>query len=57
MSNDLLDGGINPGMYEYFILYINNLEKEFYLNNYHNIIEYLVKVMKSTIAEQIFGKK
>ncbi|MCJ7553434.1 MAG: hypothetical protein MUO34_06060 [Ignavibacteriaceae bacterium] len=56
MSKDLLDGGINPGMYEYFTVHIKDLKKEFYLNNYHNIIEYLVKVMKTTVAEQIQEK-
>ncbi len=57
MSKDLLDGGINPGMYEYFTVHMKDLKKEFYLNNYHNIIEYLVKVMKTTIWEQMKSKK
>lgn len=53
MSVDLLDGGISPGMYEYVIPYIKNLKKEDFLLKYHNILEYLVKVMKNTIAERL----
>ncbi len=53
MSNDLLDGGISPGMYEYLTVYMKDLDKDQYLTNYHNIIEYLIKVMKNTIAEKI----
>lgn len=53
MSNDLLDGGISPGMYEYLTVYMKELDKDQYLTNYHNILEYLVKVMKNTIAEKI----
>lgn len=53
MSNDLLDGGISPGMYNYLAIYMNNLEKEYYLQKYNNILEYLVKVMKSSIAEKL----
>jgi hypothetical protein len=53
MSKDLLDGGISPGMYEYLTVYMKNLNKDTYLSKYHNILEYLVKVMKNTIAEKL----
>lgn len=53
MSMDLLDGGINPGMYEYLTLHMKGIDKNTYLSKYHNILEYLVKVMKNTIAEKI----
>lgn len=53
MSDDLLDGGISPGMYNYLTVYMNNLDKEFYLQKYHNILEYLVKTMKLVIAEKL----
>lgn len=55
MSNDLLDGGISSGMHNYLSVYMNELEKEIYLQKYHNILEYLVKVMKTSIAEKIKG--
>lgn len=53
MSIDLLDGGINPGMYDYLKVYMSDLEKDIYREKYHNIMEYLTKVMKNTIAEKI----
>lgn len=53
MSIDLLNGGINPGMYEYLTPYMLELDKQQYLTKYHNILEYLVKVMKSTIAQNL----
>lgn len=53
MSKDLLNGGINPGMYEYLTVYMEDLDKVQYLTKYHNILEYLVKVMKNTIAEKL----
>lgn len=51
MSADLLNGGINPGMFEYLNVYMHELDKNIYLAKYHNILEYLVKVMKNTIAQ------
>lgn len=57
MSKDLLDGGISPGMYEYVTPYLKNLKKEDFLLKYHNILEYLVKVMKNTIAEKLEKEK
>lgn len=53
MSNDLLNGGINPGMYEYLTVYMKDLDKTQYLTKYHNILEYLVRVMKNTIAVKL----
>lgn len=50
MSIDLLDGGINPGMFEYLNVYMPELDKNLYLIKYQSILEYLVKVMKNTIA-------
>jgi hypothetical protein len=40
-------------MYEYLTVYMKNLDKDTYLSKYHNILEYLVKVMKNTIAEKL----
>ncbi len=53
MAEDLKDGGLNPGLYDYLKTYKNNLTREFYQNNYHNILEYLLKVMRNTIAENL----
>lgn len=51
MANDLKDGGINPGLYDYLSIYISGLSKEIYQERYHNILEYLLKIMKKIIAE------
>ena len=53
ISEDLKDGGINPGLHAYLEKYIEGLSKEYYTKNYHSILEYLVKIMKHTIAEEI----
>jgi len=50
MANDLSDGGINPGLDKYLSPYIFELIEEDYQAKYHNILEYLLKVMKNNIA-------
>jgi hypothetical protein len=57
LCEDLKNGGINPGLYYYLQPHINNLTKEFYQETYHNILEYLFKITKSTIAENLIEKK
>jgi hypothetical protein len=57
MCEDLMDGGINPGLFNYLSPYIKDLNNEMYKEKYHNIIEYLLKSTKSTIAENILEKK
>lgn len=53
MSVDLCNGGISPGLYGYLSRHIPNLSEENYKEKYHNILEYLLKVMKSKIAEKL----
>lgn len=53
IAKDLKDGGINRGLFEYFKQHANNLDKKNYQEKYHNILEYLVKVMKNHIKEKI----
>jgi len=57
MCEDLMNGGINPGLYNYLSPYMKDLNNEMYKQNYHNIIEYLLKSTKAHIAENISGKK
>ena len=57
ISEDMKNGGINPGLYEYLSPYINDLSKEAYKDNYHNILEYLIKVTKGVIADNLKEKK
>ena len=56
ISADLKNGGIKPGLYDYLSPYIKDLSKEAYKDNYHNILEYLVRVTKSVIADNLKEK-
>lgn len=57
MATDLLDGGINPGLFSYLKPYILDLNENDYKDKYHNILEYLLKVMKNKIADQLLLKE
>jgi len=50
---DMRDGGINPGLHKYLMQSIDNLCFEEYKTKYQNIFEYLFKVLKKEIAEQL----
>ncbi|MCK6606412.1 MAG: hypothetical protein L6Q59_16065 [Ignavibacteriaceae bacterium] len=53
LSIDLLNGGINPGLYEYLLPYEPELTKDQYHQRYRNIFEYLFKSLKSDIAQSL----
>jgi len=53
MADDLKNGGIKHGLFEYLDPYTENLSRENYHSKYQNIIEYLLKVMKSTISKHL----
>ncbi len=53
MVNDLRDGGINPGLYEYLKPHFNSLSKQVYLEKYHNIFEYMAKTLKSKLVSEM----
>jgi hypothetical protein len=57
MALDLSNGGVSPGLYSYLFPHIKGLSEIDYKEKYHNILEYLLKVMKSTIAEELLGKR
>lgn len=50
---DLRDGGINKGLYKYFIQNYDGLSKEVFEEKYQNKLEYLLKILKTKIAEQL----
>ena len=52
MAEDLSNGGLSPGLYNYLKIYIAGLTKSEYNSKYHNILEYLLKVMKAAIAQK-----
>ncbi len=53
MAEDLSNGGLSPGLYNYLRIYMTGLDKTEYDSKYHNILEYLLKVMKASIARKI----
>lgn len=50
---DLKDGGINPGLHKYFIEQFKDISFEEYRCKYQNTLEYLFKVLKKEIADQL----
>lgn len=53
MAEDLKDGGVNPGIYKYLSANFPGLDEECYKQKYHNILEYLLKLLKKDIADQL----
>ncbi|MDP4175289.1 MAG: hypothetical protein Q8933_15045 [Bacteroidota bacterium] len=53
LAEDIKDGGIHPGLYEYLCAHMDNLNKDEYKEKYHNFLEYLYKVIKTSIAAQL----
>lgn len=50
---DLKDGGINPGLHKYFMEQFKGISFEEYRCKYQNTLEYLFKVLKKEIADQL----
>ncbi|BDQ03803.1 hypothetical protein [Ignavibacterium sp.] len=50
---DLKNGGVNPGLHKYFLLNYANLTFEEYKLRYQNILEYLFKLLKQYIVEEL----
>jgi len=53
ISHDIKDGGVNPGLYKYLLAHFQCLDEETYKQKYHNILEYLLKVLKQNIADEL----
>lgn len=56
ISEDLKDGGMNPGLYKYLQPHMIEISENDYQNKYHNILEYLLKIMKRKITEHLNDK-
>ena len=50
---DLRNGGIHGGMYDYFVNHLPKLSKEEFKIRFQNIIDYLYKLMKGSIAAKL----
>uniref|UniRef100_A0A832DND3 Uncharacterized protein n=1 Tax=Ignavibacterium album TaxID=591197 RepID=A0A832DND3_9BACT len=50
---DLRDGGMNKGLYKYFILNCDGLSMDVFQEKYQNKLEYLVRILKANIADEL----
>ena len=50
---DLKNGGIKPGLFEYLKFNMPELERDLFHMRYQNILEYLLKIMKKRVAEEL----
>ncbi|MDT3697622.1 MAG: hypothetical protein ROY99_14655 [Ignavibacterium sp.] len=50
---DMQDGGINVGLHKYLMEQMTNLSFDEYKNKYQNTFEYLYKILKKEIAEEL----
>jgi len=51
IAEDLRNGGVSPGLHRYLQVHSKELSKEEYRQKYHNILEYLLKLMKNKVGE------
>lgn len=53
ISNDLKDGGVSRGLYEYLSPYMIGLSKEDFYRSYHQTLDYLLRLLKKEIADRL----
>jgi hypothetical protein len=53
ISYDLKNGGLKPGLYEYLKFNMPELERQVFRAKYQNILEYLLKIMKHKVADEL----
>ena len=53
IAYDIMDGGVKPGLYEYLKFNMPELERNLFHLKYQNIMEYLLKIMKKKVAEEL----
>ena len=56
MADDLKDGGLNRGLFQYIKEHSNGLTQSEFEERYHNILEYLLRSLKNKISEEISAK-
>lgn len=52
-ADDLKDGGVSRGLYDYFNAHMINLSKEDFYEKYHQNLDYLIRLLKKGIAERL----
>lgn len=53
LANDLKDGGISRGLYDYLNTHMLDLSKEDFYKKYHQTLDYLLRLLKKEIATRI----
>ncbi len=56
LSNDLKDGGISRGLYEYLSPHMIDLSMEDFYKRYHQTLDYLLRLLKKEIATRLVEK-
>lgn len=56
MLSDIKDGGVKPGLFHYFQIFNEDMPHEVYKSRYHNILEYLLKVLKLELSQMLAPK-
>lgn len=56
MISDIKDGGIKPGLFHYLQIFNEDMPQEVYKSKYHNILEYLLKVLKHELSHLLSTK-
>lgn len=53
LANDLKDGGISRGLYEYLFPHMNDLSKQDFYKKYHQPMDYLLRLLRKEIAARL----
>lgn len=53
LANDLKDGGISRGLYEYVNAHMAELSKETFYKKYHHTLDYLLRLLKKEIVDRL----
>lgn len=53
ITNDIKDGGINPGLHKYFLEQFSEMSFSDYESKFQNIFEYMYKVLRKEIVKQL----
>lgn len=56
-ADDLKDGGVSRGLYEYFNTHMLELSREDFYQKYYQTLDYLIRLLKKGIAEKLEAEK
>ncbi|MBX3006800.1 MAG: hypothetical protein KF816_02115 [Melioribacteraceae bacterium] len=56
-ADDLKDGGVSRGLYEYFNTHMSDLTREDFYKKYYQNLDYLIRLLKKGISEKLENSK